>query len=80
MRKIALVAAISAAALSLAACSESTEQNAEDAVDGAAADTDEPGQGLQAVADGQQDEQRAQDEQSDTERPSDLNHRGSPPL
>ena len=40
MRKIALVAAVSAAALSLAACSEGTEEAAENTVEGAAADTE----------------------------------------
>jgi hypothetical protein len=39
MRKIMLVASIAAAALSLSACSESTEEAADAAVDGAAADT-----------------------------------------
>ena len=51
MRKIALVAAAGAAALALAACSESTEQAAEETVEGAAADTakDDPSAAVSAA-------------------------------
>ncbi|MBB3034620.1 outer membrane murein-binding lipoprotein Lpp [Erythrobacter lutimaris] len=40
MRKIILASAIAVSALGLAACSETTEENAEDTVEGAAADTE----------------------------------------
>jgi PBP1b-binding outer membrane lipoprotein LpoB len=40
MRKIVLVAAIAAGALSLAACSQQTEEAAEDTADSAMADTE----------------------------------------
>ncbi len=40
MRKIVLASAIAVSALGLAACSETTEENAENTVEGAAADTE----------------------------------------
>jgi len=55
MRKIILAAAIAASALSLAACSETTEENADDTAETMAADADanadNAGQAIEGAAD-----------------------------
>ncbi|AKH43651.1 type IV secretory pathway VirB6-like protein [Altererythrobacter atlanticus] len=56
MRKIVLAAAVAGAALSLAACSEGTEEAAGDTVDSAMADTEANVEAMGDAAEGAMDE------------------------